>query len=82
MKLTGTYRVVGITKKTKAKMFDTINIDDVIAFELELNRVGMNGRGGTYATYIKATNSRTGESAWKSMNEMDSILRCFEFEQV
>lgn len=82
IKLTGTYRVVRVTKNTKAKMFGDINAGDMIVFELELNRVGMNGRGGTYATYIKSTNLRTGQSAGKSMNEIDPILSCFEFEQV
>ena len=72
--------VAKINRKTKAKMFGNLNVGDVIEFSVPIKQAGSNR--GTYATYITATNLKTGEKTSSSFNQIPKILEAFEFKQV
>lgn len=71
-------KVSKINKKTKAKMFENLKVGDQIQFSVPIKEAGRNK--GTYATYIKATNLGTGETAYNSFNQLPTLLDIFEFE--
>ncbi|WP_206459343.1 hypothetical protein [Anaerovorax sp. IOR16] len=74
-----TLKVIKINRKTKAKMFKNLKVGDTVQFSVPIKKVGR-GRSGTYATYIKALNIKTGEETESSFNQIPIILDAFEFE--
>jgi hypothetical protein len=72
--------VTKINRRTKAKMFEHLKVGDLIEFSVPIKKAGRNR--GTYATYIKATNIKTGETIHSSFNQMPTILNAFEFEPI
>ena len=71
--------VVGINKKSSAKMFDKLKIGDIIRLSIEVVRVGTS-RGRSYAPQIKVENIFTGECVFKTFNEIESVLSPFELQ--
>jgi len=71
--------VISIKSKTSAKMFDKLKIGDMIHLSIEVEYLGTS-RGRSYAPYIKITNFFSGETTYKSFNQLISILRCFELQ--
>lgn len=72
--------VTKINRKTKAKMFEHLVVGDIIEFSVPIKEAGRNS--GTYATYIKATNIKTGETTSSSFNQLPAVLKAFEFDAV
>lgn len=76
-------RVSEIKAKTKAKMFQDIEVGDVITFELTLKNTTGASNGGIYATNVLVKNVTKKQSVWKTQNEISNIIeRCFTFEEV
>lgn len=76
--LYGTYKVTKILKKTKAKMFQNVNMGDCIKFSAD---VICDRKYNDTKTYVYCTNLTTNESVYKTFNELNHILRCFEFAE-
>lgn len=76
--LSGNYVVNNVLKKTSAKIFKDLVVGSKLNFTVTLCPAGQN-RGQTYATYIKVTNTLTGEHNLFSFNEIARYLDCFEF---
>jgi len=74
------YEVVEVKSKTSAKMFKSLQVGDTVQFEVEIEKAGRNG--GTYATYIKATNTSTKETTRKSFNQLPDILTKFVLHEI
>lgn len=74
-------KIVKINKVTKAKMFENLEVGDVIRMSIPVKRAGSGGRG-TYASNIKIENIAAGEYAFKTFNEIGSMLSIFEFEAI
>ena len=74
-------KIVKINKVTKAKMFENLEVGDVIRMSIPVKGAGSGGRG-TYASNIKIENVATGEYTFKTFNEIDNILSIFEFEAI
>lgn len=72
-------KIVKINRITKAKMFEDLKVGDVIRMSIPVKRAGSGGRG-TYASNIKIENVATGDYAFKTFNEIGSMLSIFEFE--
>jgi len=70
--------IVKILRKTKSEMFENLKVGDTIILSIEVKCAGSNK--GTYASYIKAENLGTGECNYKSFNQINGILSCFEFK--
>ena len=78
-----TLRISKILKKSSAKMFSDLKVDDTVKFSVDLKRAGCSiGSKGTYATYIKAEHLESGNTNHSSFNQMSSIISRFEFEEV
>lgn len=75
-------RCVSISKKSKAQGFKTLEVGDVVTFTTPIESVGRNSRGGTYSTYIKCKNNRTGEEGYQSFNMLGRLLKNYEFGQL
>lgn len=76
------YRVTEIRTKTKAHMFQDIQVGDVLQFKLDMKHTGYASRG-TYATYVKVINHTKNDSTVKSQSEMSNILsRTFVLERI
>ena len=58
-------------------MFCNLNVGDKIKFSVPIKYAGCNK--GTYATYIKITNLKTGEITESSFNQLPKILDAFDF---
>jgi len=58
-------------------MFCNLNVGDKIWFSVPIEYAGCNK--GTYATYIKITNLKTGEITESSFNQLPKILDAFDF---
>lgn len=54
----------------------------IVTFTTPIESVGRNSRGGTYSTYIKCKNNRTGEEGYQSFNMLGRLLKNYEFEQL
>lgn len=72
--------VTKINKKTKAKMFENLKVGDKIEFSVPIKYAGRNH--GSYATYIGVRNVETGEETSSSFNQLPTVLRAFEFEEL
>jgi D-Tyr-tRNAtyr deacylase len=70
-----------IKKKTKAKMFEHLQVGDKLLLSIQVDYAGRSSRG-TRPSYISATNLTTGVTTYKTFNEIPPILSCFEFEEV
>ena len=84
MNLTCVAKCLTVKKKTKAQMFQNVQVGDIIEFTLPLQPVGSkSGIGGTYASFVKCVNKRTNEEAQFSSNQFGLFLyKCFEWEQM
>lgn len=71
---------VAINKKTKARVFANIKVGSLVKFSVPIEAVGYN-RGRTYAVAIECMNVATGECTTFTFNEIERVLKCFEFEQ-
>jgi len=69
------YIVSDILKKTKAQMFEDIEVGDSLMFSVPIDYAG--GNRGTYATYIECCNVSKGNVTHKSFNELPQILSYF-----
>ena len=78
--MTTTLEVIEIKKKTKAKVFENVEVGDIIKFSVPLKPVGSNR--GTYASYIKIHNITKDEITSKSFNQLFGGFDCFEFKEV
>jgi len=68
-----------IVKNTGAEMFCNLEVGDTIQLSVEVEGAGTRPSGSTYATYIKAENTETGEHTYKSFNQIPKFLECFKF---
>lgn len=83
MNLTCRAKCLTVKKKTKAKMFQSVQAGDIIEFTLPLRAVGRGDSGGTYASFVKCVNKRTNEETQFSLNQFGLFLyQCFEWEQI
>jgi len=70
-------KISKIVTKTKAKMFVNLKVGDSIKLSIAVQYAGSNK--GTYASYIRVDNLKNGEVTYKSFNQINMILNCFEF---
>lgn len=83
MNLTCTAKCLTIKKKTKAQMFQNVQVGDIIEFKLPLQPVGSGGVGRIYASFVECVNKRTNEEAQFSLNQFGLFLyKCFDWEQI
>lgn len=84
MNLTCVAKCLTVKKKTKAQMFQNVQVGDIIEFTLPLQPVGSKrGIGGTYASFVKCVNKRTNEETQFSLNQFGLFLyKCFEWKQM
>lgn len=84
MNLTCRAKCLTVKKKTKAKMFQSVQAGDIIEFTLPLQPAGsMGGIRSTYASFVKCVNKRTNEEAQFSLNQFGLFLyKCFDWEQI
>ena len=68
-----------IIKNTKATMFESLEVGSRIQLSIKVKAAGSNK--GTYASYIKIENLDSGEYTHKSFNEIEKILKCFDFKE-
>lgn len=82
MNLTCRAKCLTVKKKTKAKMFQSVQAGDIIEFTLPLQPAGSRGIG-TYASFVKCVNKRTNEEVQFSLNQFGLFLyKCFDWEQI
>jgi len=67
-----------IKRKSSARMFKDLKVNDIIVFSVPIETAGRNR--STYATYITITNIRTCECTTSSFNQLPKILEAFELE--
>lgn len=73
-------KCIAINKKTKAKMFQNVEVGDIVIFSVPIKAVGRS-RGRSYAVEIRCVNVTKNEDTCLTFNELSRILRYFEFEQ-
>ena len=73
-----TLEITNIIRKTKAEMFKNLAIGNKIVISVKVESAGSNR--GTYASYMTVENIENGECAYKSFNQINQILNCFEFK--
>ena len=69
-----------IYKKSGSPAFKDIIVGDKILFSCDIKPCGRNK--STYATYICCKNERTGEESNLSFNQIQRVLKNFEFEEM
>ena len=70
-----------IKKKTRAKMFENLEVGDKIRLSIAVEHAGtLHSSSGTMASYITAENLETGETTRASFNQMPRRLEVFEFK--
>ena len=73
--------VLDIKRKTKAKMFRDVKVGDILQLSVPIEYVGSN-RGRSYAVDIKVKNLNSGQVAYKTFNQITSLLNCFEIKEI
>lgn len=68
--------VTGINKKSQAKVFKDLKMEDTISLSLPIEG------HGSYAPPVEVKNLRTGDTIIKSVNELKNILPGFDFIEV
>lgn len=81
MKMKCRAKVTEIKKKTKMKMFENIQVGDIVNFSVILDSVGSR-RGRSYAVNICCMNERTEEYCFKTFNEVGRVIDLFSFEEI
>lgn len=76
----GTYRIVEILKKTKAKGFEDVRIGDIIAFEITLAKRGSDKNLNWLRPLVDITNLSTGFTVTKDFSTTVNLLENFEWE--
>lgn len=72
-----------IKKKTRAQMFENLEVGDSIILYIPVAHAGtLHSSSGTMASYITAENLETGETTKASFNQMPKRLNVFEFVKV
>ncbi|GCD11739.1 hypothetical protein [Clostridium tagluense] len=62
-------------------MFKDLKVDKTILLSIAVKRAGHNG-GAIYASYITVENLDSKECTYKSFNEINKFLDCFEFKSL
>ena len=73
------YRIRKILKKTKAKMFKNIEVNDVLVLSVEAETAGAS-RGRSFASYIEVLNVSKCEAGYVSFNDIEKRLAPFELK--
>lgn len=74
-------QVKEIIKPTKAEMFSNLDVGNRIRLSINIDHAGtLHSSSGTRASYILATNLKTGEFTRKSFNQMPKFLEKFKFK--
>ena len=77
----GVLLVSKVLKKTSSEFFSTLKEGSKIEMSIRVKAVGSN-RGKTYSPSIKVLDVETGNKTFKSFNEIEKLLACFEFMPV
>jgi len=77
----GVLVVSKVLKKTSSEFFSTLKEGSKIEMSIPVKAVGSN-RGKTYSPSIKILDVETGSKTFKSFNEVEKLLACFEFTPV
>jgi len=75
----GIYIVMKVLKKTKAILFEDIEVGDQLTFSSVLKTAGTN-KGKTYASYIQTTNITKNDYTYSSFNQLPKLIAKFELE--
>ena len=73
-------KCIKIYKKSNSPAFRNMEVGDKILFSCDIKPSGRSKI--TYATYICCKNERTGEESNLSFNQIDRVLKNFEFEEL
>lgn len=73
-------KCIKVLKKSASPAFQDIRVGDTIFFSCDIKACGRNK--STYATYICCKNERTGEESNLSFNQIERVLKNFEFEEI
>jgi hypothetical protein len=75
------YKVTAIKAKTKAHVFEHVEVGDILEFQMFMSHSGR-GRSGTYASDVLTINvTKNGMQTYKTQSQLSNILdRCFELE--
>lgn len=74
-------KCIKVHKKSSSPAFINLQIDDIIEFSIDIERVGI-GRGGSHAAYIRCVNPKTSLQSKLSFNQIGKVLENFEFIQI
>ena len=80
MKLTTIAKCIRIYKKSSSPAFKDMEVGDKILFSCEIEPAGRTKT--TYAKYLCCQNQRTGNNSYLSFNQIDRVLKNFEFEEL
>jgi len=73
------YVVMKVLKKTKALLFQDVEVGDQLMFSSVLKTAGTN-KGKTYASYIQTTNITKNDYTYSSFNQLPKLMAKFELE--
>ncbi len=73
--------VIEQIKPTKARMFENVEIGDVLEFSVPVHGVGVS-RGRSYTVDIKIKNLRNNEVTFSTFNQVGRTLKLFKFKEV
>lgn len=74
-------KVTAIHKNSTSEAFKNLSVGDWVHFSIPMDAVGRSCRG-TYASYIRCRNLRTGAESYLSFNQIGKILNKFEWEEI
>lgn len=80
MTLICTGRCTKVIKKSSSSAFKDLEVGDIIKFSKEIESSGRNG-SVPYANYIECFNPKTNGFSMLSFNQIERVLKNFEFEQ-
>lgn len=81
VKLKCVVKITKILKKSCANMFSDVKEGDKILFSIDLTRAGR-CRNGTRPAKVTCCNLTSGQEVVKTLNELDPILKSFEYEEI
>lgn len=77
------YKVIEVKAKTRAKMFEAVEVGDVLLFAMTIAHAGHASGGGVYPSVVHVFNVTKGQDTTKTQSELVNILRrSFELVEI
>lgn len=75
-------KVVKILKKSKARMFENVEVGDILEISVPIKHVGRNNRASRTVDFEVLNLSKSPDRTYKTVNQLPSLLENLKLEEL